>query len=67
MPRFKIEEVRRGRDLLKWSHLGAIGEELGVSQRNLLHRLKDLDLIQKSGNQLYPGKKLRSGKPLLLD
>lgn len=67
MPRFKIEEVRRGRNLLKWSHLDAIREELGVSKRNLVHRLKDLELIQESGSQLYPGKKLKSGEPLLLD
>lgn len=65
MPRFKIEEVRQGRNLLNWSHLKAIQEELGVSKRNLIHRLKDLELIQESGNQLYPGKRLKSGEPLL--
>lgn len=65
MPRFKIEEVRQGRNLLNWSHLKAIQEELGVSQRNLIHRLKDLELIEESGNRLYPGKRLKSGEPLL--
>lgn len=65
MPRFKIEEVRIGRNLLNWGHLNAIREELGVSKRNLVHRLKDLGLIQESGNQLYPGEKLKSGTPLL--
>lgn len=67
MPRFKIEEVRKGRNLLNWSHLKAIREELGVSQRNLLHRLKGLELIEESGNRLYPGKRLKSGEPLLAD
>ena len=67
MPRFKIEEVRKGRNLLNWSHLKAIQEELGVSQRNLVHRLKDLELIQENGNRLYPGRKLKSGEPLLPD
>jgi hypothetical protein len=65
MPRFKIEEVRKGRNLLNWGHLNAIQEELGVSKRNLVHRLKDLELIQESGNRLYPGEKLKSGAPLL--
>lgn len=65
MPRFKIEEVRGGRNLLNWGHLNAIQEELGVSKRNLVHRLKDLELIQESGNRLYPGEKLTSGAPLL--
>ena len=65
MPRFKIEEVRIGRNLLNWGHLNALQEELGVSKRNLVHRLKDLELIQESGNRLYPGEKLKSGAPLL--
>ncbi len=65
MPRFKIEEVRQGRNLLNWSHLNAIQEELGVSKRNLLHRLKDLEFVQESGDRLYPGKNLKSGEPLL--
>ena len=67
MPRFKIEEVRQGRNLLNWSHREAIREELGVSQRNLIHRLKDLELIQESGNRFYPGKKLKSGNLPLVD
>jgi hypothetical protein len=59
------EEVRKGRNLLNWGHLNAIRKELGVSKRNLVHRLKDLELIQESGNRLYPGEKLKSGVPLL--
>ncbi|MBD2093458.1 ImmA/IrrE family metallo-endopeptidase [Microcoleus sp. FACHB-1515] len=65
MPRFKIEEVRRSRNLLNWKHLDAIKEELGVSKRNLLHRLKDLELVQEVGRQLYPSEKLKSDAPLL--
>lgn len=65
MPQFKIEEARKGRNLLNWNHLKAIQEELGVSQRNLVHRLKDLELIEESGNRLYPGRRLKSGEPLL--
>jgi Zn-dependent peptidase ImmA (M78 family) len=67
MPRFKIEEVRVGRNLLNWKHLYAIREELGVSKRNLIHRLKDLDLIIESEGKLFPGKRLKSNMPLLLD
>ena len=33
MPRLKIEEARKGRNLLNWGHLNAIREELGVSKR----------------------------------
>jgi hypothetical protein len=67
MPRFKVEEVRKGRNLLNRSHLNAIREELGVSKSNLMHRLEDLELIQRHDNQLFPGKKLKSGEPLLWD
>lgn len=67
MPRFKVEEIRKGRNLLNWGHLNAIKEELGVSKRNLVHRLKDLGLIEESNNRLYPGEKLRSGVPLIVD
>lgn len=45
MPQYKLEEVRQGRDLTKWSHLYEIAEELGVTISNLIHRLKDLDWI----------------------
>jgi len=58
------EEVRKG-GIFELGHLNAIQEELGVSKRNLVHRLKDLELIQESGNRLYPGEKLKSGVPLL--
>jgi len=61
-PCFKKKSVKGG---IFWGHLNAIQEELGVSKRNLVHRLKDLELIQESGNRLYPGEKLKSGVPLL--
>jgi Zn-dependent peptidase ImmA (M78 family) len=67
MPRFKIEEVRKGRNLQNWRHLNAIKEELGVSKRNLLHRLKDLGLLIENSGKLYPGKNLKSDTPLLIN
>jgi hypothetical protein len=67
MPRFKIEEVRKGRNLLNWRHLNAMKEELGVSKRNLLHRLKDLGLLIENSGKLYPGKNLKSDIPLLIN
>ena len=62
MPIDKLEEVRRGRNLTKWQHLGAIADELGVTISNLLNRLQDLEYLEKKGGnskQLYPGKRLR--------
>jgi Zn-dependent peptidase ImmA (M78 family) len=61
MPIDKLEEVRRGRNLTKWQHLGAIADELGVTISNLLNRLQDLEYLEKGGNskQLYLGKRLR--------
>lgn len=61
MPLDKLEEVRRGRNLTKWQHLGAIADELGVTISNLLNRLQDLEYLEKSHNskQLYSGKRLR--------
>lgn len=58
MPLFKLEDVRRGRDLTKWSHLYAIKDELGVTITNLKNRLQDLDwiYIPKDSKQIYPGK-----------
>lgn len=58
MPQFKLEEVRRGRDLTNWRHLYAIREELGVTISNLTTRLKDLGwiYIPLGSKQIYPGK-----------
>lgn len=65
MPKFKVFEVLQGKSPLNSNHLKAIGEELGVSRRNLVHRLKDLELIQEIRGRIYPGKKLESKEPLL--
>ncbi len=64
MPLDKLEEARRGRNLTNWKHLGAIGDELGVTISNLRNRLQDLDYLEKGGDskQLYPGKRLRLAK-----
>ncbi|NHC33652.1 ImmA/IrrE family metallo-endopeptidase [Scytonema millei] len=58
MPQFKIEDVKRGRDLTKWKHLYAMKDELGVTISNLTHRLQDLGLIYipKDSKQIYLGK-----------
>lgn len=59
MPRFKLEEVKKGRDLTKWKHLYAIADELGVTISNLTYRLQqDLGWIHipKGSKQIYIGK-----------
>ena len=57
MPRFKLEEVRRGRDLTNWKHLYAMRDELGVTISNLINRLQNLRwiYIPKGSNQIYLG------------
>jgi predicted SprT family Zn-dependent metalloprotease len=57
MPKFKLEEVRRGRDLTKWKHLYAMRDELGVTISNLTNRLQDLRwiYIPKGSKQIYLG------------
>jgi hypothetical protein len=65
MPRFKVSEVLQGRSPLDSIHLKTMEEELGVSRRNLVHRLKDLELIQEDRGRIYPGRKLESKEPLL--
>ncbi|MEG4941126.1 ImmA/IrrE family metallo-endopeptidase [Microcoleus sp. F4-D5] len=57
MPRFKLEEVRRGRDLTNWKHLYAMRDELGVTISNLTNRLQDLRwiYIPKGSSQIYLG------------
>jgi Zn-dependent peptidase ImmA (M78 family) len=57
MPSFKLEEVRRGRDLTNWKHLYAMREDLGVTISNLTNRLKDLGWIYlpKGSKEIYLG------------
>jgi hypothetical protein len=62
MPQFKLQEVRKGRDLTKWRHLYAMRDELGVTISNLTNRLQDLGwiYIPKDCKQIYPGKAVSS-------
>jgi Zn-dependent peptidase ImmA (M78 family) len=62
MPRFILEEKRRGRDLTKWPHLYAMAEDLGVTISNLTHRLQALDwiVIPKNSKQIYLGSALEN-------
>ena len=55
MPRYKLEEGRRGRDLTNWKHLAAMAHELGVTKSNLTYRLKDLGWIDipKGSKRIY--------------
>ncbi|MBW4682744.1 MAG: ImmA/IrrE family metallo-endopeptidase [Microcoleus vaginatus WJT46-NPBG5] len=55
MPRYKLEEARRGRDLTNWNHLYAMRDELGVTISNLTNRLQDLGWIDipKGSKQIY--------------
>ncbi len=64
MPRYKLEEERRGRDLTKWPHLYAIQKDLGVTISNLTNRLQDLGwiYIPKGSKQIYPGNTVRHGQ-----
>lgn len=57
MPRDKLAEVSRGRDLTKFRHLEAMKDELGVTISNLKHRLRDLGWIRivEGSHQIYPG------------
>jgi Zn-dependent peptidase ImmA (M78 family) len=57
MPRYILEEKRRGRNLQNWPHLYAIADELGVTISNLTNRLQDLGLINisKGSKQIYLG------------
>ena len=45
MPKFKLVEAKKGRNLTNWKHLYAMADELGVSISNLTRRLQDLDWI----------------------
>lgn len=57
MPKFKLEELRKGRDLTNWKHLYAMQDELGVTISNLTNRLKNLGwiYIPKDSKKIYLG------------
>ena len=57
MPRQILQEKIKGKDLMKWSHLYKLKDELGVTISNLTHRLQDLGwiLIPKGSRTIYLG------------
>jgi Zn-dependent peptidase ImmA (M78 family) len=60
MPRYILEEKRKGIDLTNWRHLYAMRDELGVTISNLINRLQDIGwiYIPKGSKQIYMGKGL---------
>ena len=64
MPRYILEEKRKGRDLTKWPHLYAMRDDLGVTISNLTNRLQDQGLIYipKGSSQIYPGNAAPNGQ-----
>jgi Zn-dependent peptidase ImmA (M78 family) len=67
MPRYILEEKRRGRNLTNWSHLYPIADELGVTISNLSNRLQDLGWINipKGSKQIYLGHDRPNGQKKL--
>ena len=67
MPRYILEEKRRGRNLQNWPHLYAMADELGVTISNLTNRLQDLGLINipKGSKQIYLGNSRPNGQKKL--
>lgn len=57
MPRYKLEELRKGRDLTNWCHLYAITEEVGVRITHLTIRLQHLGWIHipEGSRRIYLG------------
>lgn len=64
MPRHILAQKIQGRDLLRWSHLYEIRDELGVSISNLVKRLQDLEWIyvDKGSRTIYPGEAVLKGE-----
>ncbi|MGK7951283.1 MAG: ImmA/IrrE family metallo-endopeptidase [Xenococcaceae cyanobacterium] len=50
MPQYILLELRKGKDLTKWSDLYLLADELGVTISNLVHRLQDLGWIYLAPN-----------------
>lgn len=67
MPRYILEEKRRGRNLQNWSHLYAMADQLGVTISNLTNRLQDLGWINisKGSKQIYLGDSRPNGQQKL--
>ena len=66
MPRHILAQKIQGRDLLRWSHLYEIRDELGVSISNLVNRLENLEWIYVDRNSrdrtIYPGEAVLKGE-----
>lgn len=64
MPRYILEQKRRGRNLQNWPHLYAMADELGVTISNLTNRLQDLGWINisKGSKQIYLGNSRPNGQ-----
>lgn len=64
MPRYILEEKRKGRDLTNWNHLYAMRDELGVTISNLINRLQDIGWIYvpKGSRQIYLSKAVSNGQ-----
>ena len=60
MPKYKLIDAQRGRDLTQWKHLYPMAEDLGVTISNLKVRLKDLVwiIVNDSTRQIYPGRNM---------
>jgi hypothetical protein len=67
MPRYILEEKRRGRDLTNWRHLYAMADDLGVTISNLTNRLQDVGwiYIPKGSKQIYLGNTIPNGQQSL--
>ena len=64
MPRYILEQKRKGRNLQNWPHLYAMSDELGVTISNLTNRLQDLGWINlsKGSKQIYLGNSRPNGQ-----
>lgn len=60
MPKYKLIDAQRGRDLTNWNHLYAMKGDLGVTISNLTFRLKSLNWIRlaNGSKQIYPGRNM---------
>ena len=67
MPRYILEQKRRGRNLQNWPHLYAMADELGITISNLTNRLQDLGWINipKGSKQIYLGNSGLNGQQKL--
>ena len=57
MPKYKLMDAQRGRDLTQWRHLYPMADDLGVTISNLTFRLQSLNWIRltSGSKQIHPG------------